>query len=75
MRKMKVKAPIAVKRPVGRPAEDKERMSFTLDVDLAPWMEREALAAGFVMKSSGKPNVSKWLNDTLRKAEIQSRIF
>jgi hypothetical protein len=50
-------------------------MSFTLDPDLLPWMEREAKAAGYTMKRSGKPNVSGWLNAILVQMEIQSRII
>lgn len=61
----------------GRPAAelDKVRVSYTIDTDLLPFMERQAAAEGFVMKRSGKPNVSAWLNAKLRKMEIEARIL
>ena len=57
------------KRPVGRPPaiQDKVRVSYTIDDDLPASMEAEALREGFTHKRSGKPNVSLWLNELLRK--------
>lgn len=59
--------PQETKRPVGRPAADKQKVGFTLDTDLLPLMERKAMRDGYTHKRSGKANVSAWLNDLIRK--------